>query len=128
MAQRKNAGNDQRRDRILIVEDEQILALCLEDVLIEAGFEIAGVAAKLEKALALIESDACDAAIIDANLAGINARPVADALAIRHLPFIMLSGSSQQQMQRQFGGAVFLQKPCRPEVLVETLNTLLLNR
>jgi DNA-binding NtrC family response regulator len=83
---------------------------------------------KLEKALALIESGTCDAAIVDANLAGVSASPLAIALTARGLPFIVLSGYSREQMQDVFCGARFLQKPCRPELVIETLNTVLLKR
>lgn len=120
--------NPQRTVRVLIVEDEPMIALSLEDVLIEAGFQIAGVAGKLEKALALIKEGGFDAAIVNSNLAGVSASPVANALATCGLPFIVTSGYSQEQMQSQFAGAPFLQKPCRPELLIQTLNTLLLNR
>jgi DNA-binding response OmpR family regulator len=103
-----------------------MIALCLEDALVNAGFEIAGVAGKLDKALALIEGGACDAAIVDANLAGVSARPAAIALSVRGLPFIMLSGYSQEQMQGDYPRAFFLSKPCRPDLLIETLNFILL--
>ena len=120
--------NKQRTVRVLIVEDEPIIALGLEDVLIDAGFQIAGVAGKLEKALSLVESGVCDVAIVDANLAGVSASPVAIALAARGLPFIVLSGYSPEQMQDVFPGALFIQKPCGPVLLLEKLNTLLLVR
>jgi DNA-binding response OmpR family regulator len=122
------SGDNHRAIRVLIVEDEPMIALSIEDVLIDAGFEIAGVVSKLEKALGLIESGACDAAIVDANLAGLSASPVAIALTALGLPFIVLSGYSREQMQGAFAGACFLQKPCRPELLIETLNTMLLVR
>ena len=95
----------------------------IQDFLIEAGFEIAGVAGKLEKALALIESGACDAAIVDANLAGVSASPAALALAARGLPFIVLSGYSREQVQGAFPAALFIQKPCRPAQIIQALNT-----
>ncbi len=119
---------NKRTARVLIIEDEPIIALGLEDVLIDAGFQIAGVAGKLEKALALIESGACDVAIVDANLAGVSASPLAIALAARGLPFIVMSGYSPEQLQGEFSGALFVQKPCRPELLIATLNSLLLDR
>ena len=116
----------QRIARILIIEDEPVLALCLEDVLIDAGFEIAGVVWTLEKALALIEIGACDAAIVDANLAGVSASPAAIALAARGLPFIMMSGYSKEQMLGEYPQAFFLPKPCRPELIIKTLKSILL--
>ncbi len=117
--------NKQRTFRVLIIEDEPFIALSLEDVLVDAGFQIAGVAENLEKALVLIESGACDAAIVDANLAGVSASPAAIALAARKLPFIVTSGYSPEQMQGIFPDALFIPKPCRPELLIKTLNTLL---
>ena len=122
------SDKNKRTARVLIVEDEPIIALSLEDVLIDAGFQIAGVAARLDKALSLIESGACDVAIVDANLAGVSASPAALALAARGLPFIVMSGYSPEQMQGEFPDALFIQKPCRPELIIETLNTLLLDR
>jgi DNA-binding response OmpR family regulator len=113
--------------RILIVEDEPMIAMSLEDLLVEQGFEVAGVVGKLEKALALIETAACDAAIIDANLAGVSASPAATALAARGLPFIIMSGYSREQLHAKFPGARFIQKPCRPEQIIQALSALLLN-
>src|SRR5450755_544101 len=112
--------------RILIVEDEPTIAHDIQDLLVEAGFEIAGVAGKLEKALALIESGACDAAIIDVNLAGVSATPAASALAARGLPFIVMSGYSPVQLLGEFSAALFIQKPCRPAQIIQALNTILL--
>ena len=75
----------QEHVRILIVDDEPIIALTLEEMLVDAGFTIIAVVHKIDKALALIESGGCDAAIIDANLAGVSASPAASALAARGL-------------------------------------------
>ena len=115
----------QEHTRILIVEDAPMLALDLEELLVDAGFKIAGIAGKLEKALALIESGACDAAIVDANLAGVSASPLASALTARGLPFIVLSGYSSEHLQGAFPGALFFQKPFRPAQLIQALNTIL---
>ena len=105
-----------------------MIALNLEELLVDAGFEIAAVAGKLEKALALIESGACDAAIVDANLAGVSAGPIASAMTARGLPFIVLSGYSSEQLKGDFPGALFIQKPCRPAQLIQAVNTILLAR
>jgi DNA-binding response OmpR family regulator len=113
----------QEHARILIVEDDPMLALDLEETLVDAGFKIAAIAGKLETALALIESGACDAAILDANLAGVSASPLASAMTARGLPFIVLSGYSSEQLQGAFPGALFLQKPCRPAQLIQALTT-----
>ena len=114
--------------RILIVEDEPLLALTIQELLVNAGFAIAGVAGRLEKALGLIESVACDAAIVDANLACVSASPVAMALDARAVPFIVLSGYSREQLQGAFPAANFLRKPCRPAQLLQALYAILLKQ
>ena len=110
---------------ILIVEDEPMLAYALEELVADAGFLIAGVAGRLEAALAMIESGVCDAAILDANLHGVSASPAASALAARGIPFIVLSGYSRDQLQGAFAGALHLQKPCQPERLIQALHGIL---
>ena len=121
-------GDNNGSVRVLILEDEPMIAFGIEDVLLDAGFAIAGVAAKLEDALRLIESGDCDAAIVDPNLAGVCADPAAMALTARGLPFIVLFGYSRDQMKNGFAGGRFLQKPCRPELLIETLTDVLSKR
>jgi DNA-binding response OmpR family regulator len=115
------------RVRVLIVEDEPMIAMTLEDLLVEHGFEIAGVVGKLEKALALIESAACDAAIVDANLDGVSASPAASALAARGVPFMIMSGYSREQLYVKFPAALFIQKPCPPDQIIRALSALLLH-
>ena len=116
------------RTRILIVEDEPVIALSLEELLVDAGFKIAGIAGKLDKALALIASGACDAAIVDANLAGVSAAPIASALKARGHPFIVLSGYSSDQLQGDFPGTFFIQKPVRFAQLIAAVNTILVEQ
>ena len=111
---------------VLIVEDEPMLAFAMELLLTEAGFEIAGVAGRLEKALAIIESGVCSAAILDTNLAGVSAAPAALALAARGLPFLVLSGYLPSQQPPPFAEATLhLQKPCSPERLIQALRDIL---
>lgn len=119
---------NERQARILIVEDEPMLAFVLEEVLIEEGFEIAGVAGRLETALAMIESEPFDVAILDANLAGVSAGPAASALTVRGTPFIVVSGYLPEQQQSAFSGAPRLQKPCQPDALIAALRGILPSR
>jgi DNA-binding response OmpR family regulator len=114
-----------RQPRILIIEDEAILALVLEEFLTDAGFEIAGIAGRLETALALIQRGVTDAAILDANLAGVSSAPAAAALTARGVPFVVVSGYLPEQQPGAFAGALCLRKPCRPDDLVRALHSLL---
>lgn len=102
-----------------------MLAFVLEEFLTEAGFNVVGVAGRLETALALIESCVFDVAILDANLAGVSAGPAALALTARGLPFIVVSGYLPEQQRSAFSGALRIQKPCQPEQLVRALRGIL---
>lgn len=110
--------------RILIIEDEPMIALDLQVLLEDAGFAVVGVAGRLDKAMALIETTIFDAAIVDANLCGVSSSPAAVALAARRLPFIVLSGYAMKQQEAMFPKALFIQKPCRPEQLISALNAI----
>ena len=96
-----------------------MIALMLEDLLVDAGFEVVGVAGQTEKALALIDSAVFDVAIFDANLAGVSASPAASALTARGIPFIVMSGYLIEQLPDGFLGAHFMNKPCLPAQLVK---------
>ena len=111
--------------RVLIVEDEPLIAFALEDLLIDAGFKVIGIAGKLDKALALIGSAVVDVAIVDANLADVSA---ASALTARGIPFIVLSGYSIEQLPDEFLGAHFMNKPCRPAQLIQALRDIVLKQ
>jgi DNA-binding response OmpR family regulator len=117
-------GKNLNEIRLIIVEDEPMLAYALEECLLDAGFQIAGVAGRLAGALALIETGNCDAAVIDANLAGVSAAPAAAALVARGVPFIVVSGYSREQQQGAFPEAQFLQKPYQPDELVRAVRSL----
>ena len=115
--------------RILIVEDEPMIALGLEELLIAAGFQVAGVAAKLPRALTMIELGALDAAIVDANLGSVSAGPAGAALEAKGLPYLVLSGYSGEQQAGAFpAAAIFMQKPFVPDRLIEALSGMLHRR
>ncbi|BDV34641.1 response regulator [Methylocystis iwaonis] len=116
----------QKRRRILVVEDEPMVAMSIEMLLEFAGFESAGIAATVEEALKLAAQGGYDAAILDANLAGVFSGPVAEALGAAGAPFLILSGyDSEQQRERFPPGTVILQKPCRPDAIIEALRAFL---
>jgi DNA-binding response OmpR family regulator len=110
--------------RILIIEDEPVIALDLQDLLDEAGFAVVGVAGKLETALTLINQANFDAAIVDANLGGVSSGPAAAALVAHRIPFVVLSGYSLKTQEAGFPAAVFIQKPCRLDHLISVLKSL----
>ena len=111
--------------RILIVDDEPLIAMDLEYMLVEAGFIIAGVTGNLQRALSLVESGICDAAVLDANLNGLSAAPIAVALVARGLPFLVLSGYAPEQQHEALRAGRCLQKPADPVRVIKVLNQIL---
>ena len=94
--------DEARQLRLLIVEDEGLLAMSLSDMLEELGHQTAYVAADVASALRLILDHAkdLDACILDANLGGTSAAPVAAALREAQIPFIVVSGYGTQDLSR----------------------------
>jgi DNA-binding response OmpR family regulator len=111
--------------RILLIEDEPMLAFMLEEFLLGAGYAVPAIATRLNAALRAIAEGTCDAAILDANLAGVSAAPAAAALTARGIPFLVLSGYTAHQQEDAFAGAMRLKKPCPPEKLLTALGALL---
>ena len=125
MSLRHPAEAQQPKARILIVEDEVMIAFAAEEVLLAGGFEIAGVAGRLETALSMIEDGGFDAAILDTNLAGVSAGPAAAALRASGRPFVVISGYLPIQQQEVFRGVPSIQKPYAPQRLISALWELL---
>jgi CheY-like chemotaxis protein len=115
------SNNPERRMRVLIVDDEPIIAMDMEMLILEAGYEIAGIVGKIEKALSFVEGDDFDVAILDANLGGTNSAPVANALSARGMPFVVVSGYEADQQHAALRAAPCLQKPVSSSQLIETL-------
>jgi DNA-binding response OmpR family regulator len=85
--------------RVLVVEDEVIVAMAIENELLDAGAEVVGPAGSVGDALRLMELAAGDgglsAAVLDIRLAGEAVTPVADALAERRVPFLFATGCGE---------------------------------
>ena len=78
--------------RVLVVEDEALIALMLEDFLTQAGAIVIGLAASVAQALKLIEGEQVDVAVLDYAIADGVSVPVAEALIARSVPFLFASG------------------------------------
>lgn len=78
--------------RVLVVEDEPVVAMCLEDILGGLGCEPVGPVGRLAEGLVLAEQEDLGAAILDINLAGERSTPIAEALHRRGVPFVFASG------------------------------------
>jgi DNA-binding response OmpR family regulator len=97
--------------RILLVEDETMVALLLEDMLSELGHAVVGPVASLGKAMEMARDEAVDLAILDVNLDGKEAYPVAEALAARGIPFVFATGYGKGSLRAPYRDRVTLSKP-----------------
>lgn len=78
--------------RVLIVEDEALLAIDLEDILTDAGCKVVAAASRLEQAIEIAAATEFDLAILDMNLAGKRVDPLARRIADRGIPIIFVTG------------------------------------
>lgn len=99
--------------RVLVVEDEYLIALEISTQLTDAGYEVVGLASSVEEALALISAPGCDIAFLDINLGSESSAPVAAALKAREIPFVVSSGYRERSLAGDFDGAEVLGKPFR---------------
>jgi CheY-like chemotaxis protein len=97
--------------RILIVEDETMIAMMIEDFLEESGWDVVGSAGGTERALAMAEEADIDAAVLDVNLNGQDTFAVADILSDRHIPFVFATGYGAEGVAERFRGVPTLTKP-----------------
>jgi DNA-binding response OmpR family regulator len=111
--------------RILIVEDEWMIADDLAAALTRGGCTVAGIAGNLGKGLKLASELAFDAAVLDANLDGTSAQPIAAVLQGRGIPFLVVSGYASDQRTGALAAAPFLSKPYDAAELVTRVRSLL---
>lgn len=112
------------KKRVLIVEDEALLALDIAEELNSAGFTVLGPAASVVKALDLVREEGCDAAILDVNIRDETSEKIAATLREAGTPFCFLSGISKDECEPWMSNAPFVSKPVDFDNLFVTLNGL----
>jgi CheY-like chemotaxis protein len=107
--------------KILIVEDEPLVAMLLEGILDDLGHMVVGPAGTLKDGLALAQSEEFDAAILDVNLRGARSFAIADLLKTKAVPHFFATGygSAEGVACR---GVEIVRKPFREDVIAEALN------
>jgi CheY-like chemotaxis protein len=96
--------------RVLVVEDELVIALELEDLLGRLGCEVVEAAPTIKRALRAAERQHPDVAVLDVNLHGERVTPVAEALREQGVPFVLVTGYGRERLP----GAL-QQAPCLPK-------------
>ena len=104
-------------NRILVVEDEPLVAMNLSTSLAELGFHVVGPYSTLAKAAAAAAETEVDAALLDVNLSGKVVYPVAEILASKNVPFAFITGYGTAALPDKYANAPVLQKPIDNETL-----------
>lgn len=109
--------------KVLVVEDEPLVAMALEDMLADLGVQVIGPAADAASALALLEGESVDAAVLDVNLGDHRSDAVADWLSARRIPFVLATGYGTASSGTD--ARAILIKPYRTDQLTDALSNLL---
>jgi CRP-like cAMP-binding protein len=116
---------DVPRPRILIAEDNYLMATEVEEFVRDCGYAVAGAAPSVERGLALIAKDAVDGAVLDIDLAGTPSFPMCRALTDKGVPFLFLSAYTPNTIvPDEFRTTPQLTKPFEPAALKSALQTL----
>ncbi|NYZ63180.1 response regulator [Luteimonas deserti] len=107
--------------RVLIVEDESLLAMTVEDALIRVGWSVPAAAASVPEALSAVERGGFDIALLDINLGGQKVFPVADALLARGVPLVFASAYGGEGLREDLRHLPIIAKPFSHSELVTTL-------
>lgn len=114
--------------RILIVEDESLVAMLLETILEDMGCTTVGPISNIEDALALLASDEAntlDGALLDVNVAGREVFPVAEVLKAKGVPFVFSTGYGQGGLPDEWRAQATIQKPFTEAAVQQALMTAL---
>jgi DNA-binding response OmpR family regulator len=112
---------DLRGLRILVVEDEFLVAMELETMLQDLGAEVIGPLGRLDEAVAIAREETLELAILDVNIGGQLVTPVADALTARAIPFVFCTGYDGARLPGRHASAPVLMKPCQAHELKDAL-------
>jgi DNA-binding response OmpR family regulator len=107
--------------RVIVVEDELLIAMLIEDILVEQNCVILGPFHRVDLALEAARGGDVDVAVLDVNVAGVKVWPVAEILEARGIPFLLLSGYGRDAVPENHPGWTVCAKPFRPETLIATL-------
>ena len=108
--------------RVLVVEDESLVAMLLEAILEDMGCIPVGPVASVEEGLAMArDEDSLDAALLDVNVAGQQVFPVAEALKARGVPFVFSTGYGEGGLSDAWRGHPTVQKPFTESAIRDAL-------
>ena len=118
------AGRALQGLRVLVVEDETLIAMMLEDVLAALGCLVVGPIARLAPAVSAARRHELDCAVLDINLHGEAVLPVADVLERRGIPFLFVSGYGAAGADQRFAERPLVRKPFKCDEIARALTEL----
>ncbi len=107
--------------RILLVEDEAMIAMLLEKTLQSLGITVLGPVGRLSDALDMAQTREFDGAILDVTIRGGYVYPVADLLVARGIPFVLATGYAAEHLPANLRGQKLLRKPYSTDDLTAAL-------
>jgi PAS domain S-box-containing protein len=113
---KKQTGSTAGR-RILLVEDEALVAMMIQECLTECGHSVVGPISRASDAVQAAKESDYDAAILDINLGDGMAYPVADIVSARGVPFVFVTGYEADTIDERFSSVPILQKPIERQTL-----------
>jgi two-component SAPR family response regulator len=114
-----------RKPRVLFIEDDPLIALLVEQVLIECGCDCVGPVIHIPQALVCAKTADVDAALLDVIIDGIYADEIAETLASRGIPFSFVSGMPQSSVPKRWSKIPYIEKPFGEDKIQQMLLTLL---
>jgi DNA-binding response OmpR family regulator len=108
--------------KVLVVEDEYLVASLIEDMLQSAGCVVCGPIPRLAQAVDAASNEACDMAVLDVNLAGERIYPVADILSRRNVPFVFVTGYGANTLPSEYAACPRINKPFKLAELLGALS------
>jgi CheY-like chemotaxis protein len=115
----------ERPKRILLVEDEFLVAAEMTEEVRDLGLDVVGPCSSVEEAIAAIQSADIDAALVDINLGGTWAYPIADELLARNVPFAFTTGYDQASILDRYEHVPRVSKPVPARILRNMIQTVL---
>lgn len=111
--------------RVLVVEDEPLIAMLIEEWLGELGHEAVGPVASVAEGVTLLETGAFDAALLDVNLGSERSDAIADILVARKIPFALMTGGMTDSLDGRFAAQPKLLKPFNFENVSAVMSALI---
>lgn len=110
--------------KVLIVEDESLVAMLIEDLLTDLGHTVVAAVGRIDRALHFAETMEIDLAVLDVNLHGERTYPVAEKLAARGIPILFATGYGQAGLDAAWQNRPVLQKPFQPDDLRRAIESI----